>query len=132
MNALQQYDIQEKRLLSLWDGDQSDQDLDDLQPKAAGSGNIFDSHYIPESLLGGEATDQKYLNKGLMNMKKKTPQVTKEVQHNPFDDSMKQSLDPNASHHMILRSSQRYIDDDNNKSQNSDDLANGGNVFELL
>jgi len=58
-------------------------------------------------------------------MKKKNNNIvlSKDLR-NPFDDSLKQSLDPNSSPRGRLRSSQRYIDDDNNKSQNSDDQQN--------
>ena len=93
-----------------------------MQQKGVGSGNIFDSHYIPESLLGGAGgatTNQNYLSKGVMNMKK-TTYVTKEL-HNPFDDSMKKSLEP-VSNHVRFHSSQRYVDiDEQDKSVNSDE-----------
>ena len=93
-----------------------------------GSGNIFDSHYIPDSFFGGgaaPANTERYLSKGLMNMKK-SKQVTKEL-HNPFEDSLKQSLEPVANNNVRFHSSQRYVDvEDQIKSLDSEEQVSAG------
>jgi len=85
-----------------------------------GSGNIFDSHhYIPDSFFAASAipsNTEKYMSKGIMNIKT-SKEVTKELR-NPFDDSLKQSLEPIANNNVRFHSSQRYVDieDQQNKS----------------
>ena len=56
MSELERYDIQSKQVISLWDADQSNQNIEVDAEKVVGSGNIFDSHhYIPDSFFGASA-----------------------------------------------------------------------------
>lgn len=48
------------------------------------------------------------MSKGIMNIKT-SKEVTKELR-NPFDDSLKQSLEPIANNNVRFHSSQRYVD----------------------
>jgi hypothetical protein len=56
-----------------------------------------------------------------MNIKT-SKEVPKEL-HNPFDDSLKQSLEPNPNNNARFHSSQRYVDveEQQNKSADSDE-----------
>jgi hypothetical protein len=55
-----------------------------------------------------------------MNIKT-SKDVTKEL-HNPFDDSLKQSLEPPGNNNVRFHSSQRYVDvEEQVKSMDSDE-----------